>query len=98
MAVLVSHRRRLPRLVIVAAALVSVGGCVGPFPRRAPGSDITLPRPTSEWLLDGLIACASQLADKSLTPARDAGRCRATTGDTIPDARGPIVPPPVKVP
>jgi hypothetical protein len=92
---------RTPAAVLVigsAVALITAGACVGPFPRRVPGSDMTLPPPTGNWLLESLIACASQIADKSLAPARDAGTCRAATGDTIPDMRGPTAPPPAKVP
>jgi hypothetical protein len=93
------HRTPAAALVIGGAvALITVGGCVGPFPRRVPGSDVTLPPPTGKWLLESLIACASQVGDKSLAPARDGGTCRAATGDTIPDVRGPTAPPPTKVP
>jgi hypothetical protein len=89
---------RVRRIGLIAVALITGGGCVGPFPRRAPGSDMTLPPPTGTWLLESLIGCASQAVDKSLAPARDGGTCRAATGDTIPDMRGPSPPPPVKVP
>jgi hypothetical protein len=89
--------------MLAVAALVLAGGCVGPFPRRVPGSDITLPPPTGNWLLESLIDCAtgvkvgSKAGDKDLSTPRDGAKCRTATGDTVPDARGPT-PPPAKTP
>jgi hypothetical protein len=92
-----SHSR-IRRLGVAVTALVLVGGCVGGFPRRVRGSDITLPQSTGNFLLQALLDCASEIGDKSLAPARDGATCRTATGDTVPNTRGPVTPPPTKVP
>jgi hypothetical protein len=86
------------RIGLAAAALVIVAACVGPFPRRVPGSDMTLPRSTGTWLLESLIDCANQTAQSGLAPARDGATCRMATGDTVPDPSPRLTRPPVKIP
>lgn len=85
-------------LGLAAAGLVLVAGCVGPFPRRVPGSDMTLPRSTGTWLLESLVDCANQKGATGVALARDGTTCRMATGDTVPDPSTRLTPPPVKVP
>jgi hypothetical protein len=82
----------------LAGALILLSGCgVGPFPRRRPGSDVTLPPPTSEWLLEAVLGCATSVVTKTPAGARDVTICRTATGDTVPDPKqGPT--PPAKTP
>ena len=94
-----AYRCRLRRAGL-AAALLALAGCgVGPFPRRVPGSDVTLPPSTGEWLLGSLVGCAAPVVTKGVAGARDAAAtCRTATGDTVPDLRGPAPAPPATVP
>jgi hypothetical protein len=82
----------------VAAALIMLSGCgVGPFPRRRPGSDITLPPATSDWLIEAALGCATPVVTKGAAGARDVATCRKATGDTVPDPKQ-SPPPPTKTP
>ncbi len=96
------RRMDLPRpkpalLVCLLLALVALTGCgVGPFPRRRPGSDVTLPPSTAEWLIEAALGCATAAAVNGVAGARDVATCRKATGDTVPDSKGPT--PPTKTP
>jgi hypothetical protein len=85
--------RRSRALTIVALFLAT--GCTGGFPRRVPGSDVTLPPPTRIAVLESLLGCATGV--QTIAMPDNMGTCRSVTGDTVPDPRT-VLPPPTKVP
>jgi hypothetical protein len=86
------------RAACLAAALILLSGCgVGPFPRRRPGSDMTLPPSTTDWLIEAALGCASPVGTKGVGGAREVAICQKATGDTVPDPKQ-TPPPPTKTP
>lgn len=89
---------RQTALLIAQLGLAIVGaGCVNGFPRRIPGSDLTLPESPDRTAAAGLLS-RCRAAD-SVGTGRDPGTpCGRTAGDSTRSTSDPLTPPVQKTP
>ena len=77
------------RAVVGVAFGALLQGCVAGMPQRRPGSNITLPKPETNALVDLLMGGCDTPTEAPANRARDVVDCKRTrtTGGTVSDPR-----------
>ena len=77
------------RVVAGVALAALLQGCVAGMPQRRPGSNITLPKPETNALVDLLMGGCDTPTEAPANRAKDVVECKRTknTGGTVADPR-----------